>query len=52
MELEWLEAYFTFITLHPVKKRVISILALIPETNKERVHFELWAVKVQGRKET
>ena len=49
--LEWLEAYFTFVTLHPETKKAIGIPPLIPETDKERAHFELGAVKAQARKE-
>ena len=48
---EWLEAYFTFVTLHPETKRAISIPTLLPETDEERVHFELGAVKARARKE-
>lgn len=48
---EWLEAYFTFVTLHPETKKAISIPPLIPETDEERAHFELGAVKAQARKE-
>jgi len=48
---EWLEAYFTFVTLHPETKKAINIPPLIPETDEERVHFELGAVKAQARKE-
>ena len=47
---EWLEAYFTFVTLNPVTKRAIKINPLVPETDEERVHFELGAVKAQARK--
>jgi acyl-coenzyme A thioesterase 9 len=46
-----LEAYFTFVTLHPETKKAISIPPLIPETDEERAHFELGAVKAQARKE-
>ena len=48
---EWLEAYFTFVTLHPDTKKAIGIPPLIPETDEERAHFELGAVKAQARKE-
>ncbi len=48
---EWLEAYFTFVTLHPETKKAINIPSLIPETDEERVYFELGAVKAQARKE-
>ncbi len=48
---EWLEAFFTFVMLHPKTKRAIGIPPLIPETNEERVHFELGAVKARARKE-
>ena len=47
---EWLEAYFTFVTLDPETKRAIKITPLIPETDEERVHFELGAVKAQAKK--
>ncbi len=48
---EWLEAYFTFVTLHPETKRAIPVPPLLPETDEERVHFELGAVKARARKE-
>jgi acyl-coenzyme A thioesterase 9 len=48
---EWLEAYFTFVTLHPETKKAINIPPLIPETDEERAHFELGAVKALARKE-
>ncbi len=48
---EWLEAYFTFVTLHPETKRAIVIPPLVPETDEERAHFELGAVKARARKE-
>jgi len=47
---EWLEAYFTFVTLHPETKRAIKISPLLPETNEDRAHFELGAVKAQAKK--
>ena len=47
---EWLEAYFTFVTLHPTTKKAIKISPLIPETDEERVHFELGAVKAQAKR--
>ena len=47
---EWLEAYFTFVTLHPETKKSIKISPLKPETNEERVHFELGAVKANNKK--
>ena len=47
---EWLEAYFTFVTLHPETKRAIRISPLLPETDEERVHFELGAVKAAAKK--
>ncbi|KAL7529479.1 hypothetical protein ACHAXR_005091 [Thalassiosira sp. AJA248-18] len=47
---EWLEAYFTFVTLHPETKRAIKISPLLPETDEERAHFELGAVKAQSKK--
>ena len=49
-EDEWLEAYFTFVTLHPTTKKAIKISPLIPETDEERVHFELGAVKAQAKR--
>lgn len=48
---EWLEAYFTFVTLDPETKKAIKISPLIPETDEERVHFELGAVKAQAKKD-
>ena len=47
---EWLEAYFTFVTLHPTTKTAIKVSPLIPETDEERVHFELGAVKAQAKR--
>ena len=48
---EWLEAYFTFVTLDPTTKKAIKIAPLIPETEEERVNFELGAVKAQAKRE-
>lgn len=48
---EWLEAYFTFVTLDPETKRAIKSCPLLPETNEERAHFELGAVKAQHKKQ-
>ena len=48
---EWLEAYFTFVTLHPETKKSIKISPLIPETDEERAHFELGAVKANAKKQ-
>ena len=47
---EWLESYFTFVTLDSETKKPIQICPLIPETDEERVHFELGAVKAQAKK--
>ena len=47
---EWLESYFTFVTLDPDTKRSVQICPLIPQTEEERVHFELGAVKAQAKK--
>ena len=47
---EWLESYFTFVTLDPVTKKSIKICPLLPQTDEERVHFELGAVKAQAKK--
>ena len=47
---EWAEAYFTFVTLHPTTKKAIKISPLIPETDEERVNFELGAVKAQAKR--
>ena len=47
---EWLESYFTFVTLDSQTKKPIKICPLIPETDEERVHFELGAVKAQAKK--
>lgn len=47
---EWLESYFTFVTLDPVTKKSIKICPLLPQTEEERVHFELGAVKAQAKK--
>lgn len=48
---EWLEAYFTFVTLHPETKRAIKMRPLLPETNEDRANFELGAVKAQLKKD-
>lgn len=47
---EWLEAYFTFVTLDPVSKKPVTMPSLLPQTNEERVHFELGAMKAQAKK--
>lgn len=47
---EWMEAYFTFVTLDPETKRPVGMPALVPETNEERAHFELGALKAQAKK--
>eukprot|EP00804_Cyclotella_cryptica_P030027 CCRYP_016949-RB/>CCRYP_016949-RB protein AED:0.11 eAED:0.11 QI:231/0.6/0.66/1/1/1/6/51/448 len=47
---EWLESYFTFVTLDCQTKKPIKICPLNPETDEERVHFELGAVKAQAKK--
>ena len=49
-EEEWMEAFFTFVTLDPETKKPIAMPALIPETNEERAHFELGALKAQAKK--
>ena len=49
-DAEWLEAYFTFVTLHPETKRAIRISPLLPETDEERGAFELGALKAQAKK--
>jgi acyl-coenzyme A thioesterase 9 len=47
---EWLEAYFTFVTLDPVTKKPIAMPALLPTTQEERAQFELGALKAQAKK--
>lgn len=47
---EWLEAFFTFVTLDPDKKRPIRIAPLQPESSEERAHFELGALKARAKK--
>mmetsp|Transcript_21213 Transcript_21213/g.49813 ORF Transcript_21213/g.49813 Transcript_21213/m.49813 type:complete len:491 (-) Transcript_21213:33-1505(-) len=49
-DAEWLEAYFTFVTLHPETKQAIRISPLLPETDEERGAFELGALKAQAKK--
>jgi acyl-coenzyme A thioesterase 9 len=49
-EQEWMEAYFTFVTLDPETKKPVAMPALVPQTNEERVHFELGALKAQAKK--
>jgi acyl-coenzyme A thioesterase 9 len=47
---EWLEAYFTFVTLDPNTHKPIAMPTLLPQTQEERVHFELGALKAQAKK--
>ena len=47
---EWMEAYFTFVTLDPETKKPVAMPGLIPETNEERAHFELGALKAKAKK--
>jgi acyl-coenzyme A thioesterase 9 len=47
---EWMEAYFTFVTLDPSTKKPVSTPSLAPETTEERAHFELGARKAQAKK--
>ena len=47
---EWLEAYFTFVTLDPDTKKPVAMPALLPETKEERAHFELGALKARAKK--
>lgn len=47
---EWMEAYFTFVTLDPETKKPVGMPALVPETNEERALFELGALKAQAKK--
>ena len=49
---EWLEAYFTFVTLDPKTKRPTKIATLAPETDEEQAHFELGALKAAKKKQT
>lgn len=47
---EWLEAYFTFVTLDPETKKPFSMPPLLPESKEERAQFELGALKAQAKK--
>lgn len=47
---EWLEAYFTFVTLHPETKKPLKMCPLLPQTSEERAHFELGALKAKSKK--
>jgi len=47
---EWLEAYFTFVTLDPDTKKPVAMPALLPQTQEERAHFELGALKAHAKK--
>lgn len=47
---EWLEAYFTFVTLDPLTKKPISMPALLPTNHEERAQFELGALKAKAKK--
>jgi acyl-coenzyme A thioesterase 9 len=47
---EWLEAFFTFVTLDPNTKKPINVPHLILETSEERASFELGAVKAAAKK--
>jgi len=49
-EDEWLEAYFTFVTLDPKTKRPMKISKLSPQSNEERAHFELGAMRAKAKK--
>mmetsp|Transcript_7964 Transcript_7964/g.12302 ORF Transcript_7964/g.12302 Transcript_7964/m.12302 type:complete len:329 (-) Transcript_7964:82-1068(-) len=48
---EWLEAYFTFVALHPETKKPLKIAPILPETNEERAHFELGALKAKAKRQ-
>jgi acyl-coenzyme A thioesterase 9 len=47
---EWLEAYFTFVTLDPLTKKPHTMPPLLPENKEERAQFELGALKAQAKK--
>lgn len=47
---EWMEAFFTFVTLDPDTKKPVAMPLLTPETMEERAHFELGALKAQAKK--
>lgn len=48
---EWLEAYFTFVTLDPHTKKPVAMPPLLPSTPEERALFELGALKAQAKKQ-
>ena len=41
---------YSFVTLDPTTKKSIKIPTLIPQTNEERVQFELGALKAKNKK--
>jgi len=47
---EWLDAYFTFVALDPITKKPTTIPQIVPETEEEKVHFEMGALKAKAKK--
>ena len=47
---EWLEAFFTFVTIDPETKKAVRVPPLLPQTAEERAHFELGALKARSKK--
>mmetsp|Transcript_11641 Transcript_11641/g.16609 ORF Transcript_11641/g.16609 Transcript_11641/m.16609 type:complete len:287 (+) Transcript_11641:599-1459(+) len=50
-EDEWLEAFFTFVTLDHITKKPVAMPPLLPQTNEERALFELGALKAHAKKQ-
>jgi acyl-coenzyme A thioesterase 9 len=50
-EEEWLEAYFTFVTLDPLTKKPMQITPLLPQTDEEKADFEAGAQRAKLKKE-
>ena len=47
---EWLEAYFTFVALDPFTRKPIMVPHILPQTQEEKVHFEMGALKSKAKK--
>eukprot|EP00978_Attheya_sp_CCMP212_P003918 scaffold8359_cov53-Attheya_sp.AAC.3 len=47
---EWLEAYFTFVTLDPETKRPVPICPLLPQTDEEKAYWDAGAKRAATKK--
>jgi acyl-coenzyme A thioesterase 9 len=47
---EWLDAYFTFVALDPITRKPTTVPHILPETQEEKVHFEMGALKANAKK--